>query len=99
MGFPLAATLWGSWRSFYLVILVILVANWVLNVFVLKDGPKPVARASIVFSSVLTPPYGSLVDQTGSFFIPGLISIGIAAVTFLVLIISTKETYGSIVRD
>jgi MFS family permease len=54
---------------------------------------------SIIFSSVMTPLYGSLVDQTGSFFIPTLLSIGIAAVTFVVLLVYTKETYGSVIRD
>jgi len=47
----------------------------------------------------MTPIYGSLVDQTGSFFIPSLISIGIAAVTFVVLLVYTKETYGSVIKD
>ena len=54
---------------------------------------------SIIFLSAMTPIYGSLVDQTGSFFIPSLISIGIAAVTFFVLLIYTKETYGSVIKD
>lgn len=252
MGFPLAQTLWGSWRSLYLVALVLLVANWGLNIFVLKDGPKavtPVKReprnivaafkeilsdrrfapmifiytllgfnyvllgwgaqflieskgltyveagmvtslgtvagflgclamgvisdrlrkrktpiiaffalflvaltavvlmpaglgvavyaglwclmgignsvwviyfsmvgevlparkasiglgllngSNIIFSSMVTPLYGSLVDQTGSFFIPGLISIGVAAVTFAVLLLFTRETYGSVIKE
>ncbi|MCX6648366.1 MAG: MFS transporter [Candidatus Bathyarchaeota archaeon] len=55
--------------------------------------------SNIVFSSVMTPLYGSIVDQTGSFFIPGLISIGIAAVTFVVLLRFTRETYGSVIKE
>lgn len=54
---------------------------------------------SITFSSSMTPIYGSIVDQTGSFFIPNLISIGFAALTFTVLLLGTRETYGNIVRD
>jgi len=54
---------------------------------------------SIIFSSSLTPFYGGLVDQTGSFFIPNLISIGFAVLTFAILLLGTKETYGNIVRD
>ena len=53
----------------------------------------------IIFSSAMTPLYGSLVDQTGSFFIPTLLSIGIATVTFAVLIIGMKDTYGNVVKD
>jgi MFS family permease len=54
---------------------------------------------SIIFSSSMTPIYGSIVDQTGSFFIPNLISIGFAALTFTVLLLGTRETYGNIVKD
>ncbi len=54
---------------------------------------------SIIFSSSMTPIYGSIVDQTGSFFIPNLISIGFAALTFTALLLGTRETYGNIVRD
>jgi MFS family permease len=252
MGFPLATSIWGSWRYLYLAILVVLVANWGINILVLKDGPKPIApikretrdilesfketladrrfspmlitymllsfnyvifswgtqflmeakgltyieagmvsslgtvagfigclamgvisdrlrkrktpliaffglyllaligivfmpmgysfavyavlwclmgignsvwvlyfimvgdvlparKASIglgllngfslIFSSAMTPPYGSLVDVTGSFFIPGLLSIGIAGVTFVVILLSSKETYGNVIKD
>jgi MFS family permease len=252
MGFPLATTIWGSWRNLYLVMLIVLVANWGINIVVLKDGPKPVAPMkrnawdivasfketladkrfrpmlitytllafnyvimswgtqflieakkliyveagmvsslgtissfvgclvmgvisdrlrkrktpliaffglyllaligivvmpmgysiavyaalwgimgfcnsvwilyfsmvgevlparkasigfgllngmSIIFSSAMTPLYGSLVDMTGSFFIPGLISISIAGVTFVVLTLTTNETYGNVVKD
>jgi MFS family permease len=252
MGFPLATTIWGSWRDLYFVMLVVLVANWVLNFFIIRDNPQPVAQVSrerrnilksfketlsdkrfgpllfaytllgfnyvlmgwgtqfmieakgltyveagvvtslgtvagflgclamgvisdrlkkrrlpiisfigvyvlllcvlifmpsgypvalyaglwgvmgisnsiwvlffsmvgevlplrkasiglgllnglnIIFSSLMTPIYGSLVDTTGSFFIPGMISLGIGVLTFIVLFISTKETYGVIIKD
>ncbi len=252
MGFPLAQSLWGSWRSLYLVMLVLLVATWGLNVILLKDGPKQVEYkkreprdivasfketlrdkrfapllftymllgfnyvllswgtqflieskgltyveagmvtsagtvagflgclsmgvisdklrkrrapilgfftlfmaalvsiilipagfgvavyaavwclmgignsvwviyfsmvgevlpsrkaslglgllngANIVFSSMMTPLYGSLVDMTGSFFIPGMISIGVAVLTFVILLRYTRETYGSVVAE
>ena len=39
MGLPLAATLGGNWRSLYLAMLGILVINWVMNFFILKDSP------------------------------------------------------------
>jgi len=252
MGFPLATSIWGSWRDLYLAMLVVLVANWGINIFLLKDGPKPIAPVrrntrdivdsfketlsdkrfspmlitytllafnyvilswgtqflmetkgliyveagivssfgtvagfvgcltmgiisdrlkkrktplisffglyflaligivfipagysfaiyaalwcimgfcnsvwvlyfsmvgevlpvrkasiglgllnglSIIFSSAMTPFYGSLVDVLGSFFIPNLLSIGIAGTTFIVLLLYTKETYGNIIKD
>ena len=252
MGFPLATSIWGNWRALYLVMLIVLVANWGINIFVLKDGPKPVAPVkrepkeiiasfketlvdkrfspmliayillafnyvllgwgnqflieskgltyveaglvtslgtvagflgclamgvvsdrlrkrktpiiaffglflvalvgivlmpagysvalyaglwalmgvgnsiwvlyfsmvgeilplrkasiglglinglSIIFSSIMTPLYGSLVDLTGNFLIPTLLSIGIAAVTLVILLVYTKETYGSVIKD
>jgi len=54
---------------------------------------------NLIFSSLMTPLYGSLVDLTGSFFIPTLISIGIAVASLLVLLAYTKETYGVIIND
>jgi len=54
---------------------------------------------NIIFSSLMTPLYGSLVDQLGSFFIPSLISVGVALATYAVLIVNTKETYGNVVRE
>jgi MFS family permease len=57
MGLPLAVTLWGNWRSLFLVIIGILVINWVMNFFILKDGPNiiksnsaPMERRNIVRS-------------------------------------------------
>jgi len=252
MGFPLSTTLWGSWRELYLGMLVVLLANWAINIFILRDSPQPIALAkrerrniigsfretladkrfqpmlftyillafnyvliswgsqffieakklvyveaglvtslgtvagflgclvmgvisdrlskrrlplvvffglylvslialvfvpaglsvavyaglwalmgvgtsvwvlffsmvgevlparkaniglgllngfSIIFSSSMTPLYGSIVDQTGSFFIPNLISIGFAALTFTILLLGTRETYGNIIKD
>ena len=252
MGFPLSTTLWGSWRELYLGMLVVLLANWAINIFILRDNPQPIALAkrerrniigsfretladrrfqpmlftyillafnyvliswgsqffieakklvyveaglvtslgtvagflgclvmgvisdrlskrrlplvvffglylvslialvfvpaglsvavyaglwalmgvgtsvwvlffsmvgevlparkaniglgllngfSIIFSSSMTPLYGSIVDQTGSFFIPNLISIGFAALTFTILLLGTRETYGNIIKD
>jgi MFS family permease len=54
---------------------------------------------SIIFSSVMTPLYGSLVDTTGSFWIPNILSIVIAATTLVVLIRFTSETYGNVVTE
>ena len=54
---------------------------------------------SIIFSSSMTPLYGSIVDQTGSFFIPNLISIGFATLTFTILLLGTRETFGNIIKD
>ena len=52
MGLPLAVTLWGDWRTLYLVMIVVLVVNWGMNFFILKDGPpdleaSPKTRLSI----------------------------------------------------
>ena len=40
MGLPLAVTLWGDWRTLYLVMLGVLVVNWGMNFFIIKDGPQ-----------------------------------------------------------
>lgn len=37
MGFPLVYERYGEWRGFYIVIGVILLVNWVMNLFLLKD--------------------------------------------------------------
>lgn len=37
MGFPLAVERWGSWRPLYFGMSIILVLNWVMNIFILKD--------------------------------------------------------------
>jgi MFS family permease len=69
----------------------------------------PVARASMGFavmnglmmiiSSLSTPIYGSLVDVTGSFFIPTILSLGFSLLDFLVLFRFLKETYGKVVNE
>ena len=41
MGFPLAVERWGSWRPLYFGMSVILVVNWVMNIFILKDKEAP----------------------------------------------------------
>ncbi len=51
---------------------------------------------SIILSSLLAPVYGSLVDVTGSYFMPNIISLGLSLFTIVVIVIFTKETYGSI---
>jgi MFS family permease len=40
MGLPLAATLWGNWRTFFLVIIGVLILNWAMNYFIIKDSPN-----------------------------------------------------------
>ncbi|MCB2172403.1 MFS transporter, partial [archaeon] len=37
MGFPIAESSLGGWRTLYLWMSLILVANWVMNIFLLKD--------------------------------------------------------------
>jgi len=39
MGFPLANTLLGSWRNLYFMVVVILVVNYAMNFFILKNSP------------------------------------------------------------
>ena len=38
IGFPLAVENWGNWRPLYFGMSIILVVNWVMNIFILKDG-------------------------------------------------------------
>ena len=37
MGFPIAVASLGGWRTLYLWMSVILVANWIMNIFIIKD--------------------------------------------------------------
>ena len=37
MGFPLAIEVVGSWRTLYLMMSILLVVNWVMNIFVIKE--------------------------------------------------------------
>ncbi|MCX6648443.1 MAG: MFS transporter [Candidatus Bathyarchaeota archaeon] len=39
MGFPLANTMFGGWRNLYLVVALILLINFGMNIFILKDSP------------------------------------------------------------
>jgi MFS family permease len=41
MGFPLVYERYGDWRAFYIIIGVILLLNWVMNLFLLKDKHEP----------------------------------------------------------
>ena len=54
---------------------------------------------SVIIGSLLAPIYGSLVDATGSYFTPNIISLGLSFITILVLLFFTKETYGGIQAD
>jgi hypothetical protein len=52
---------------------------------------------SVILGSLLAPIYGGLVDTTGSYFIPNIISLGLSLLTVLVIIVFAKETYGGII--
>jgi cyanate permease len=54
---------------------------------------------TMIFSSLATPIYGSLVDMTGSFFVPTIISLGLGVFTLIILFIFLKETYGNANRE
>jgi len=54
---------------------------------------------TMIFSSLATPIYGSLVDMTGSFFVPTIISLGLGVFTLIILFIFLKETYGNTNRE
>ena len=45
MGFPIAEASLGGWRTLYLWMSVILVANWVMNIFLLKDKEEVLVNA------------------------------------------------------
>ena len=47
-----------------------------------------------IFSSLITPLYGSLVDITGNYYIPNIISLVLGVVTLVILVMYFKETYG-----
>ena len=53
----------------------------------------------MILSSIATPLYGSLVDITGSFFIPTIISLGISIFTLSMLFVFLKETYSNVIKD
>jgi len=45
MGFPIAVASLGGWRNLYLWMSLILVANWVMNIFLLKDNESVLVNA------------------------------------------------------
>jgi MFS family permease len=49
--------------------------------------------SSTILSSLATPIYGSLVDITGSYFLPNMIVLGLSVVTVVVLAVIMKENY------
>ena len=49
---------------------------------------------STILSSLATPIYGSLVDVTGSYYMPNLICLGLGLLTVILLAVMMKETYG-----
>jgi len=40
LGFPLVYERYGDWRAFYIIVGVVLLINWVMNLFLLKDKTK-----------------------------------------------------------
>jgi MFS family permease len=59
MGFPIAVATLGGWRTLYLWLSVILVANWVMNIFILKDNQTLLVNAPTqgkpsILSSIVT---------------------------------------------
>jgi MFS family permease len=80
MGLPLAVTLWGDWRTLYLAMLGVLVVNWVMNIFLLKDGPQEAPAPPKVKLNVV----GSIKDVLGSrSFYPPLIGFTMTGFTFV----------------
>ncbi len=41
MGFPLVYEMYNGWRTFYITMGAVLLGNWVMNLFLLKDKEKP----------------------------------------------------------
>lgn len=59
MGFPIAVVSLGGWRTLYLGMSLILVANWVMNIFVIKDRnhllvTQPLRENSSILSSLIS---------------------------------------------
>ena len=82
MGFPLAASIWGSWRDLYLVMLAVLVLNWVLNIFVLKDSPVPVTLVKRTTKDVIASFKETLADGR---FQPMLVAYTLLAFNYVIL--------------
>jgi len=53
----------------------------------------------MIISSLSTPIYGSLVDATGSFFVPTMISLGVSVFDFIILFLFLRETYGNTILE
>jgi len=47
MGFPLVYERFGDWRGFYIAMGLILLLNWVMNLFLIKDKNTPNGRLSL----------------------------------------------------
>ena len=94
------AGLWGS--------MSLCGSTWVLFPSMVGEVVTP-EKASIGFgvmnglmmiiSSLSTPIYGSLVDVTGSFLVPTMISLGLSVIDFIVLFLFLRETYGNIALE
>ena len=80
MGLPLAVTLWGDWRMLYLVMLGVLVVNWGMNFFMIKDGPADAPAPSKARLNIK----GSIMDilRTREFY-PPLIGFTMTGFTFV----------------
>ena len=80
MGLPLAVTIWGDWRTLYLVMLGVLVINWGMNFFVIKDGPT----GAVVPQKTKIDVVGSIKDvlHTREFY-PPLIGFMMMGFTFV----------------
>jgi MFS family permease len=53
----------------------------------------------MIVSSLSTPIYGSLVDATGSFFVPTMLSLGLSIFDLIILFLFLRETYGNVVSE
>jgi MFS family permease len=96
-GLPVAvyATVWfamGICGSIW--ILFFSIVSEVLPTEIAGIGLGVMNGLSTILSSLATPVYGSLVDITGSYLIPNLISLGLGIITVVVLVLVMKETYG-----
>ncbi len=89
MGFPLATSILGDWRALYMVMLVVLVANWAINIFVLKDGPKPVAPVKRDMREIIASFKETLADKR---FSPMLIAYILLAFNYVLFAGATSSS-------
>ena len=54
MGFPLAIEVVGSWRTLYLMMSILLVVNWVMNIFVIKEREQQQTTTILTHGGVCT---------------------------------------------